>query len=349
MDLVDRYLNAVGFWLPKAQRRDILAELSEDIRSQVEEREAALGRPLAAGEMEGLLKEKGSPYSVAGRFLPQRQLIGPTLFPMYVFVLKIVALFYAIPWLLVWCALVLFVPSYRAAHPGLGLFGTLGSLWTSMLTTFAAITVGFAVGEWSQRRSAARREWDPKRLPAVRDVLKIPRFGSAAEILIDLLFLAWWLGGLPFPLAFRTSGAPAVFGPVPLWIDFRAQAYVPVALMIVAAAALSAFALVRPYWTRVRLAVRVAIDLFVAGLILSFLGPRASEISTLWASVQGAPAGAASSTGIPAWLGLSTALTLGIVAAICVAVSVRNLIRIARYETLRARKASAGPSALKSA
>jgi hypothetical protein len=345
MDLVERYLNAVRFWLPKAQKQDIISELSEDIRSQVEEREAALGRTLAAADLEAILKEKGSPYSVAGRFLPQRQLIGPALFPMYVFVLKIVALFYAIPWLLVWCALILFVPSYRAAHPGLALFGTLGSLWTSMLTTFAVITVGFAVGEESQRRSALRHAWDPKRLPAVRDVLKIPRFGSAAEIVVDLLFLAWWLGGLPFPLAFRTGGAPAAFGPVPLWADFRAQTWAPIALTIVAAAALSAFALVRPYWTRIRLAVRVAIDLFVAGLILSFLGPRATEISALWTSVVDPPAGAASAAGIPAWLGLSTALTLGIVALICVAVSVRNLIRIARYETLRARRPSASKSA----
>ncbi len=34
MDLLDRYLQAVGSWLPKAQRDDIVAELSEDIRTQ---------------------------------------------------------------------------------------------------------------------------------------------------------------------------------------------------------------------------------------------------------------------------------------------------------------------------
>ena len=40
MELLDRYLQAVRFWLPKAQRDDIAAELSEDIRSQIEERES---------------------------------------------------------------------------------------------------------------------------------------------------------------------------------------------------------------------------------------------------------------------------------------------------------------------
>ena len=29
IDLVSRYLQAVGFWLPRAQKQDILAELSE--------------------------------------------------------------------------------------------------------------------------------------------------------------------------------------------------------------------------------------------------------------------------------------------------------------------------------
>jgi hypothetical protein len=339
MDLVDRYLNAVRFWLPKAQRQDILAELSEDLRSQIEEGEAALGRPLAAGELEALLKEKGSPYSVAGRFLPQRQLIGPALFPMYVFVLKIAAAAYFIPWILVWAGLAAFFPAYRAAHPGFALFSTLGSLWMSALSTFALITIGFAIGEGTQRHSAARRDWNPSRLPAVRDVLRIPRFGSAAEIVIDLLFLAWWLGSLPFPAAFRTEGTSFSFSPVPLWTAFRAQAHIPIALLIVAAATLSAFALVRPYWTQIRLALRAGIDLGTAILILAFLGPRTDEIAGLWGSAQAATS-AESSTRFSAWLGLSAAATLGIVAAICVAVAVRNIVRILRYDTLRERAAS---------
>jgi len=43
MELIDRYLQAVKFWLPKAQKQDIIAELSEDIRSQVERKRRSLG------------------------------------------------------------------------------------------------------------------------------------------------------------------------------------------------------------------------------------------------------------------------------------------------------------------
>ena len=39
MELIDRYLQAVKFWLPETQKEDIIAELSEDIQSQIEEKE----------------------------------------------------------------------------------------------------------------------------------------------------------------------------------------------------------------------------------------------------------------------------------------------------------------------
>ena len=39
MELVDRYLQAVKFWLPRHQKDDILAELSADLQSQIEDRE----------------------------------------------------------------------------------------------------------------------------------------------------------------------------------------------------------------------------------------------------------------------------------------------------------------------
>src|SRR5260370_13987905 len=83
MELIDRYLQAVGFWLPKAQKQDIVAELLEDINSQMEEKEAELGRKLNESEVEAILKQLGSPILVANRYLPPRHLIGPLLFPIY--------------------------------------------------------------------------------------------------------------------------------------------------------------------------------------------------------------------------------------------------------------------------
>lgn len=101
MELLERYLQAVGFWLPKPQKRDIIAELSEDIRSQIEEKESDLGRHLDEAELAVILKARGAPLLVAERYLPQRHLIGPLLFPIYRLALKW-ALLYQAPWFLVW-------------------------------------------------------------------------------------------------------------------------------------------------------------------------------------------------------------------------------------------------------
>jgi hypothetical protein len=94
MDLIDRYLRAVKFWLPSEQKQDIIAELSEDLHSQIEDKESELGRPLNDAEVEAILKEGGPSMLVAQQFLPQRYLIGPALFPMYWFVLKLGWLFF---------------------------------------------------------------------------------------------------------------------------------------------------------------------------------------------------------------------------------------------------------------
>ena len=84
MELIERYLQAVAFWLPKGQQQDIIAELSEDLHSQIEEKETELGRSLNKAEIEAVLKQRGRPVLVANRYLPQRSLIGPVLFPIYV-------------------------------------------------------------------------------------------------------------------------------------------------------------------------------------------------------------------------------------------------------------------------
>src|SRR5215470_9476282 len=116
MDLLDRYLQAVRFWLPRAQQNDIIEELRDDIRSQIEDKETALGRDLSEDELVALLQQAGHPMRVAARYQPQHSLIGPALFPLYKFVLKCVGFCYLAPWFAIWAALQIFVPSYRAEH-----------------------------------------------------------------------------------------------------------------------------------------------------------------------------------------------------------------------------------------
>jgi hypothetical protein len=95
MEILDRYLQTVKSALPDAHRDDIVNELSEDIHSEIEEKESGLGRPLSEAELEAILKQHGHPLIVAGRYRQDqrsfslgRQLIGPVLFPFYAKVLS---------------------------------------------------------------------------------------------------------------------------------------------------------------------------------------------------------------------------------------------------------------------
>src|SRR5579863_7811492 len=117
MELLDRYLKAVKFWLPSEQKQDIIAELSEDLRSQIEDKESELGRPLNDADVDAILKKLGPPMLVAQRYLQPRYLIGAALFPMYWFVLRLGWLCIDGPWLSSGSGLKV-LASCGAAHTG---------------------------------------------------------------------------------------------------------------------------------------------------------------------------------------------------------------------------------------
>ena len=89
MELLDRYLQAVRFFLPRGQHDDIIRELEENLVSQMEDREEELGRPLTNEERAEILRRHGHPMLVAGRYYSKRFLIGPAFFPIYIFALKL--------------------------------------------------------------------------------------------------------------------------------------------------------------------------------------------------------------------------------------------------------------------
>lgn len=95
-DLFERYLQAVRKYLPWKGQDDILNELRANLEAQLEEREEELGRPLTGDEMAEWLKHLGSPMHVAARYQLQQYLIGPAIFPMYWWVLRMAFLWAAI-------------------------------------------------------------------------------------------------------------------------------------------------------------------------------------------------------------------------------------------------------------
>jgi hypothetical protein len=343
MDLIDRYLNAVSFWLPKDRKEDILKELAEDLLSEKEEKEAGLDRAMTGPEVEALLKTRGRPFQMAGRYLPSRHLIGPALFPMYVFALKLAV------WIGFGVALVLplalsFLLPGRSASLANVLARSFDSCWTLALTWFAMITIGFAVAESVQGRSGLGRDWNPSRLPAVRDGLKVKLSSSIAEILFGALFLFAWLGAFRVPVLILRGGEPIQLTASPLWLDLRGPYLVPIAMLTLTDIVMSAISLARPHLTRWRVAARAAVDAISAGLIGSLLLAHQEETRAALKGLKGLKdmaAGAAKLETLREW-SLATAL-LAIAGAEAVSCVV-GLVRLARWRTLESRAVARGQS-----
>lgn len=242
-DLIDRYLQAVRFWLPKSHRQeDLLSELGEDLRSQIEEKESELGRPLEKAEMAAILKRCGSPMMVAGHLGPQRHLIGPVLFPIYEFVLKMVLLWILVP---VFLFIVGPVNVANAGSWGLGVVATLANLWYGLFIAAGIVTLVFAIVERTSAQIGAECKWDPLKLPPVRAGERKPSFLKAVcELGFGFFGLIWLLLVPHYP--FLILGPAALFlKAAPLWHTF----YTPIVLLSTLGLLRSAITLARPQWT----------------------------------------------------------------------------------------------------
>jgi hypothetical protein len=262
MDLLDRYLQAVKFFLAKRRQDDILRELSENLISEMEDREQDLGRPLTEAEQADILRRHGHPLVVAGRYGSRQLLIGPTVFPLYLFVLKS-GLAAA---LLVTVVLGL-VTSVDAADPAGHAVQALLAYPGRALMVFAWTTLWFAGFDLVLQKIKIRHDWDPRQLPKVTSHTSwLARQRALFELLLIAGYVVWLLliPGRPFLLL----GPLAEFvAPGPAWHD----TYAFIVLVGIGNAAVHLLAVVRPEWTRARSLGRIAISAATLTIVLLLL------------------------------------------------------------------------------
>jgi hypothetical protein len=267
MDLIDRYLGAVRRNLPLRHADDIIAELRDALASRIEDREEALGRQLAPGEMEALVKDFGHPLVVAGRFRGRQWLIGPDVFPFYFSVARIVLLVTAG----VQAAIGLVQWLFGDRDPLQVLLQTISGLSLSLLVGLAIVTLIFALLERTGFPAEHIGEWNPAQLPEVED--KQPgRWESGVEVALGIAFLLWWTGVVRVPYA---AGAPFRIEPAPVF----AQLYWPILVLAAVRLVHNLIQWLRPGWTLVRALIGGATA--VAGLVLLALIYRAGQWVTV--------------------------------------------------------------------
>lgn len=256
MELVDRYLQAVRVWLPKARREDIIAEVSEDIRSQIDDKEAELGRKPNGVEMEAILQRWGNPMLVAERYHSHRQLIGPALFPEYWRVLRILV---ASTIVLLAVVIVATLASGKPLPKGFLVFPFVLFAEIGLLTFIYAVRDRFYRPE----------QWDPRSLPRITQHPE-EKWGpeSAYRLAIAAFPSLWWLAGLRFPYL--------IFGPfftfTPLWQPL----YVPILLVTLCEIERQVIGLVRPQWTRFQSVAHLVIS--SASLVICYFLLRAGRL-----------------------------------------------------------------------
>jgi hypothetical protein len=246
MALLDRYLLAVRLFLPRAQQKDIIRELSEDIRSGIEDKEGSLGRPLTEAEQEEVIKQFGHPALLAGRYGPPQHLIGPEIFPIYRFVLKL-----AIP-LAAGIHIVIATVLLATGRPVQALRQAALILPAVAFLQFGLITLVFAAAERHRSQFRLLDRWSPREFRAEADAKRVTN--SFAGLVAGVVFALWWVAVGRFPSLIIGPGAE-VFKLAPAW----KSVYLWILLLALAGTVKSSIDLLRPQWTRLRVAMALVL------------------------------------------------------------------------------------------
>ena len=264
MSLLERYLHEVERQLPRKQRTDIVAELRETLRAQVEAEESARGRRLRDDEAAAILLRYGKPSIVAARYGAPRYLIGPDVYPSYIFSVKLVL------WIMAPFA-ALAIGAQISSSDGTSIAARLiEPTWHMaliLLSNLFLITMIFAWGERRAVQPAAVERWDPRDLPPLPERGDpIPRGDVVSNLVTTGLTLLWWQG-VNAAIWRWFGGEPTSFEWLPIF-----DAVTPAVLALIGASvAREMVGLLRPSWVQFYLGAGVLLDLLALPVLLKLL------------------------------------------------------------------------------
>jgi hypothetical protein len=234
MEILDGYLSAVKRCLPRKQRTDIVAELREELLSQLEARAEQLGRPLTNAEQYAVLIQHGDPMVVARRYWPSRrslsvgrELIGPELFPAYLFVL---GLNLAITVGVIPISLVIYhVPI------------TVQPFILPVAAQIVCVTAVFMLLNLVRMKFPQQWIYPPAELASV---IPLQRWYSVSGLVACSVLTLWWLA-IPYFQFLVLGPSAGELKLAPVWHRY----YIPVLFLLLAGIGQRGVAVVRPDWT----------------------------------------------------------------------------------------------------
>jgi hypothetical protein len=186
--MIDRYLATVSELLPAKLRKDTITEIHSLIQDALDDRSKAEGREPDEAMMVEVLKQFGPPEKIVAPYLPEKYLIGPRLFPIFILVIKIV-----LP--------IIFVLSLIGFWEGVNhaslitdqaiitnIAESVGNSWSAVVQVFGSIVFIFAILQWvvpEFKYAPKEKEWDPRSLKAISQPDKI-KYG---ELITEIFFV----------------------------------------------------------------------------------------------------------------------------------------------------------------
>lgn len=270
MDLLKRYLQAVGGYLPEKMKADTLAELQANLEAEMEDKAASVGRPLNEDEEAEVLRGHGHPLIVAARYQPKRQLIGPEVLPYYWYLMRKVFPYVVGIFALSRAIELIYGP------PQAHVIATTAVSFVSVMFNFAAwMTLFFAAVEYVHARYPEKvtfhKDWDPRKLPKVeaKDDSLLPKH-PVVDLIFSAVFTLWLLAVPRFPYLLLGPGVRYLhqfsMGLTPVWHWFY-WAVVALNCVQVVFRAIALFRSARP-WRRAMKIVEQFLGLFTVILLL---------------------------------------------------------------------------------
>jgi HAAS len=190
--IIDRYLAAVSAILPAKIRTDTVTEIRSLIQDALDDRSKTEGREPDDQMMSEVLKQFGPPEKIVAPYLPEKYLIGPRLFPIFLLVIRI-----SLPIIAV-LSLVGFWIAFSQGNQITGqvlltnIVKSIGEAFSTVVQAFGNIVFIFAILQWvlpELKFPAQEKEWDPHSLKAVSQPDKIKYGELITEIFFNILAL----------------------------------------------------------------------------------------------------------------------------------------------------------------
>jgi hypothetical protein len=276
MQPLERYLKNLSQLLPAEQREDILRELSEDIQSEMDDKQSEVGRPLTEDEQYEILRRRGNPLEVAAGYTPNRgtlsfgrQWIGPVLFPFYV---RVLTFNLGLTFLIVGGIFAALSLSGQQVH----FADVFSSVILQLFIQLSTVTLIFALVERHYGRHP--HHWNPDKLKVElevrtkkdihkkihRKISEVSRFESFSVLVASTVALLW--------MQSLWSHQFLIFGPAasiiqlgPIWH----RIYMPTVAIILGAMIRAAINLARPDMVRFRNVAALVFD--AAGLAVLYV------------------------------------------------------------------------------